>query len=450
MRTTAIVLAWAALAAPALAAGDNPVELSAAEAAARAADEAARAGRFKGPLHGVPLVVKDNIHVAGLPNSAGTPGLKHFVPKASAPVVKALTSAGAIVLGKTNMHELAFGITSNNAGFGAVGNPYDASRIAVGSSGGSGAAIAARMAPAGLGTDTGGSVRIPAAVNGIAGLRPTAGRYPAEGITPISRTRDTAGPMARRVEDLALLDAVITGRRGALKPAPLRGLRLGVPRALFWSDLDQQTATVAEAALARLKGAGVVLVEADIPDVAGLNGKVSFPVALHEVMGDLPAYLARYQTGRDLTQLQAEMASPDVKGLFAALIKGDPPAVPADVYRQAIETHRPQLQQAYANYFRRQRVAAVIFPTTPLPAQPIGQDKEVILNGKPVPTFGTFIRNTDPGSNAGIPGLSLPVGRTGDGLPVGLELDGPAGSDRRLLAIGLALEKLFPPLPAPH
>ena len=202
-------------------------------AAARKADGLAARKSFAGPLHGVPIVVKDNIHVAGLPSSAGTPGLRSFVPARNAPVAEKLIRAGAIVLGKTNLHELAFGITSNNAAFGPARNAYDPTRIAGGSSGGTGNAIAARMAPAGLGSDTGGSVRIPAALNGISGLRPTLGRYSQEGITPIAHTRDTAGPMAREVADLVLLDTIITGARDKVAAAPLRGLRVGVPRAVF-------------------------------------------------------------------------------------------------------------------------------------------------------------------------------------------------------------------------
>ena len=200
-------------------------------ASAHKADTLAARKSFAGPLHGVPIVVKDNIHVAGLPNSAGTPALRDFVPTRNAPVAEKLIRAGAIVLGKTNMHELAFGVTSNNAAFGPARNAYDPSRIAGGSSGGTANAIAARMAAAGLGSDTGGSVRIPAALNGIAGLRPTLGRYSQEGITPIAHTRDTAGPMAREVVDLVLLDTIITGARDRVAALPLKGLRLGVCRA---------------------------------------------------------------------------------------------------------------------------------------------------------------------------------------------------------------------------
>jgi len=418
-------------------------------ASARKADALAARKSFAGALHGVPIVVKDNIHVAGVPNSAGTPALKAFVPTRNAPVAEKLIRAGAIVLGKTNMHELAFGITSNNAAFGPARNAYDPSRIAGGSSGGTGNAIAARMAAAGLGSDTGGSVRIPAALNGISGLRPTLGRYSQEGITPIAHTRDTAGPMAREVADLVLLDTIITGARDKVAPASLRGLRVGVPRAVFWKNLDPETERLATAALDRLRGAGAEVVEVDMPGLAELNGKVSFPVALYEANVDLTRYLKRYRIPLDIKGLAERIASPDVKGLFAsAIVPGAKDAIPEKVYRDALAT-RPALQRLYAETFKTHGIAALVFPTTPLPAAPVGDDQTTKLNGADVPTFFTFIQNTDPGSNAGLPGLTVPIGRTAAGLPVGLELDGPAGSDRRLLGIGLALEALVGRLPAP-
>jgi mandelamide amidase len=418
-------------------------------AAAHRADALAARKSFAGPLHGVPIVVKDNIHVAGLPNSAGTPALKSFVPTRNAPVAEKLIRAGAIVLGKTNMHELAFGITSNNAAFGPVRNAYDPTRIAGGSSGGTGSAIAARMAPAGLGSDTGGSVRIPAALNGISGLRPTLGRYSQDGITPISHTRDTAGPMAREVADLVLLDTIITGARDKVVAPPLRGLRLGVCRPVFFRGLEVETEQATSAALDRLQAAGAEIVEVQMPGLVDLNGKISFPVALYEANVDLAKYLRRYRIPLDVGGLAEQIASPDVKGLFATtIVPGAKDAIPTKAYLDALAA-RPALQRLYAETFKKHNLAALVFPTTPLPAAPIGDDEKTKLDGADVPTFFTFIQNTDPGSNAGIPGLSVPIGRTRSGLPIGLELDGPAGSDRRLLGIGLALEGLFGRPPAP-
>ena len=424
------------------------VERDSALRAAEDADRRRAQGMRLGPLHGVPIVIKDNIHLAGRPNTAGTPALRGFVPKDTAPVAQALIDAGAIVLGKTNMHELALGITSNNAAFGAVVTPYDKGRFAGGSSGGTAAAIAARMVPAGLGTDTGGSVRIPAALNGIAGLRPTVGRYSQQGITPLSHTRDTAGPMARTVRDLVLLDQVITGDRQPIPMAGLSGVRLGVVRIPFCQNIDGEVARILERSLEKLRAAGVQLVDVELPDLADLYAKAGPPMAAYEVNADLAVYLAKYQTGLTVRAVVDQVASPDVKRLFETVVLGDK-AISDAVYREAVETHLPRLRQLYADIFAEQRFDALIFPTTPLPAQPLEQSIETTLNGKTVSTFFTFLANTRPSAFVHLPGLALPMGMTADGLPVGIELDGPVGTDRRLLSVGLALETVLGPVPAP-
>lgn len=418
-------------------------------ASAAAADASVAAGDALGPLHGVPIVVKDNIASKGLPTTGGTPALKGWVPAEDAPVLAKLRDAGAILIGKTNLHELAFGITSNNAAFGAVANAYDPGRFAGGSSGGTGAAVGARLAPAGLGTDTGGSVRIPAALNGVSGLRPTVGRYPAGGIIPISATRDTAGPIARTVTDLILFDTVITGTAETIAPADLGSVRLGVPSGLT-ENLSPETERLFSEALGTLEKAGVTLIDVDIGNELDLAAKAGFPIALWEVKRDLAAFLESSGSGLTLEDVAAELASPDVKFVFENLVLGDQ-AIPDDVYAAAVTDLRPLVQAGYAEVFAQNRLDALVFPTTPLAAQAIsGSDMTVSLNGEDVPTFQTFIRNTDPSSIAGIPGLSLPIGLTAEGLPVGLELDGPAFSDRHLLALGLAVEAALPKLQAPE
>lgn len=414
--------------------------------AARAADRDRGRGVPRA-LHGLPVVIKDNIDTIGTPTTAGTPALRANVPSANAPVAEALFRAGAILLGKTNMHELADGITNNNAAFGAVHNPYARVMIPGGSSGGTAAAVAARMCAAGLGTDTGGSVRIPAALCGVVGLRPTAGRYPAAGIVPISHTRDTAGPLARTVADVALLDAVIAGARMPPEPPRLKGLRIGIPRTPFYEDLDPELAEVIARALAQLREAGCILVEADMPQLAKLSAAAG-AISYYEQSRDLDAYLKAAGSSLTTRDVAAQIASPDVRAIFDTDVLGAA-AITAQAYREAMEEHRPRLQAAYARHFREQNVAAIALPTTALPARPIGHDREVELNGRRVPTFATFLRNTRIMTIAGIPGLSVPAGLTASGLPVGLEFDAPAGTDRALLGIGMAVEAVLGRLPPP-
>lgn len=416
--------------------------------AARAADAHQKAGKPLGALHGVPIALKDNINTAAFPTTAGTPALRSHRPKQNAPVAQALINAGAIVFGKLGMHELAFGITSNNLGFGAIHNPFDPRHVPGGSSGGSGAVVGARVVPASLGTDTGGSVRVPAAFCGVQGFRPTVRRWSQAGIVPISSTRDTAGPLARNAADLAAIDTAVTGEGETLVSKPLKGVRIGVPRSYFWEDLEQETARICKAALDTLRHAGAVLVEADLPGLRSLNEAVSFTVALFECKRELDRYLEDEGLSQRFADIVAEVASPDVKPALASLLE-PATAVPEQAYRDAIGTHRPKLIDLYRSYFAAQKVASVVFPTTPLPAPLIGEDETVTLNGRELPTFLTVIRNTDPGSNAGIPGISVPAGVTSGGLPVGLAFDGPSGGDRDLLGLALAVEAVFPVLRAP-
>jgi Asp-tRNA(Asn)/Glu-tRNA(Gln) amidotransferase A subunit family amidase len=414
-------------------------------AAARDVDARRSRHEHVGPLAGLPLVVKDNIDTSTLPTSAGTPSLRYHQPAQNAPVVQALLDADALVFGKTNMHELAFGVTSNNPTFGAVHNPYNTDMIPGGSSGGTAAAVAARICAAGLGTDSGGSVRIPGSLCGVAGLRPSSGRYSNALIVPTSHTLDTAGFDARTVADIALLDTIITANSDKGGIGNLRGLRLGVPRNPFWQDLDPAVAAVAEAALARIRDLGVVLIEADFPQAANSVYR-TFPIALFELNTDLPAYLLNDNTGVTFDELQSQIADPGVAYVVGLARSG---MMTEEQYQAAMQD-RAAMRAGYAQYLVDNNVSAMVFPTTPAPAHPIGEEP-ILHNGQQIESGFLYTRSTTAASLAGVPGLSMPAGLTSTGLPVGLEFDGSFGTDRRLLAIGVLLEltAALPPLAPP-
>lgn len=423
---------------------------------ARAADKARAAGQLLGVLHGMPIVVKDSINTRALPTTAGTNGLRNFHPTTDAPVLARLLDEGAILFGKTNMHELSFGGTSTNAAFGAVRNPYDPSRIPGGSSGGTAAAVAARIAPAGLGEDTGGSIRVPAALCGVAGLRPTTGRYPADGIVPLAPTFDTAGPMARSVADLIVLDRVMSGNASTAASSKLQGTRLALSRQYYFNDLDPAVERVMGEALARLKDAGVTIVEAEIPRLAELQGRIRRTGIAYEASRAIAEFLERYQAPITFDALIAS-ASPDVSnGLRAMGALPDSPNKPSDeAYDEAIHQLRPALQQIYRDYFREYNVSAIVFPAVRITAPKIAKEfvspaPDFEINGKIVPGGSALGRNVGPTSTAGLPGLVIPAGLTPDGLPVGLELDGAAENDSELLALGLAVEAALGGIPAPN
>lgn len=424
------------------------VDADAVCSAASLADGVPAASR--GLLHGLPLVVKDNIDVAGWPCTAGSPVLAMHRPLRDADCVTPLRAAGAIVLGKSNLHEFALGVTSGNAAYGAVRNPHATRRIAGGSSGGTAAAVAARLAPAGLGTDTGGSIRIPAALCGVVGFRPSTGRWPTRGVVPISvPSRDTAAPMSRSVADCALLDAVVCGEDPQLQVLSPRGLRLGVPRE-FWADLHAGLATQLQAALEDLAAAGVVLVPMDMDVDLAAVGQVALTVAMHENLPSLRAYFTDHGLPFDIRDVAGAVASPDVRAVFHRLAQGGGPD--ATAYEAAVAAVRTRLRPAWANALALHAVDALVLPTTPLPAARIGEDATVQMDGRRWPTFDTYVRHCGPASILGLPSVSLPAGcvpEQGDLLPVGLMLDGPQGSDRRLLAIAAALQPLLPPTPEP-
>lgn len=397
----------------------------------------AHAAHPMGALSGLPVVAKDNINTTTHPTSAGTGALLGHRPATDAGVVRRITAAGGVIGAKAGMHELAFGITSNNAVTGAIRNPHDPALIPGGSSGGTAAAIAAGIFPLGLGTDTGGSCRIPAALCGTVGFRPSTGRYPRDGVVPISHTLDTVGSFARCVADISLLDEVMTGHP-ALRRDDLAGVRLGLPTARFFENLDPAVERAIADALTRLEAAGATIVEVSLQDIWAHAEAFSIPVGLYEVVRDLPHYLQEHAPEVSFEALVAGIGSPDVKGFIASQLGED--AIPEQVYREAMEVHRPAMLRIYRSVFGENTLDAIVFPTTPLTARPIGDDETVELNGARVPTFPTYIRNTDLAPNIGAPGISLPC-QLSSGLPVGIEFDALPGADGSLLALASAAEK---------
>jgi len=416
--------------------------------AARSADRLRSSGARLGPLHGLPIPVKDSVNTKDMPTTGGTPALRNFRPPEDAPIVRALLAAGAIVLGKTNLHELSFGWTSNNLAFGPVHNPYDMRRIPGGSSGGTAVAVAARMAPLGVAEDTEGSIRVPAAMCGIAGLRPTTRRYVTTGVVPISPLFDQVGPHARTVADLVLFDSVATGDRSGLGAAELKGTKLGLARSYWFTDLDSEVERVANEALAKLHAAGAELIEVEVPGLARLIELITNPVQNHDVRYSLQKYLEEYGAGVTFDQLISQ-ASPEIRRDFRDLLPGGKLFVGDKEYQVVRDQHLPKLKEVYRQYFARTGVAAIVFPATMIPPPLIGEDVEVSIGGKKVPFETAVARNIAPGSTAGLPGLVMAAGTTPAGLPIALEFDGPAGSDRALLALGLAVERVLGAAPAP-
>ncbi len=396
---------------------------------ARDRDRALAEGRDPGPLHGIPVAVKDLMSTRGLATTGGSRALAEGdAPPAhrDALLVRRLRRAGAVILGKTNLNEFAYGVTGENAHFGDSLNPWDPSRMSGGSSGGSAVAVAAGIVPAAVGTDTRGSIRIPAACCGITGFKPTRGRIPLEGVFPLSRTLDHAGPLAESVEDATLLYHVMAGRRDprsatteALR-GPVAGLRLGVP-SFVRRDLDPEVAVVFQGALAVLAEAGMEHREVEVPElegalqasavIAGAEALAVHGARIRERPGDFdPVVLARLEKGYALTAVE----------LARAL------------------AHRDDLAAAYARVFREVDLMAA--PTLPGLPPPVGVHQVRVGGGREEWVVDAFCRFMAPQNMTGAPALSVPCGFSAGGLPMGLQLWGPPRADARVLAAGHAFQ----------
>ena len=413
-----------------------------AEREAAALDRERRNGRVRGPLHGIPIVLKDNYDTFDMPTSASALALATLQPRDDAYTVRRLRDAGAVILGKTNMHELAAGITTISSLGGQTRNPYDPRRCPGGSSGGTGVAIAANFAVVGWGSDTCGSIRIPAAYGSLVGLRPTSGMVSRDGVIPLSRTQDVTGPLARTVTDLAIaLDATV-GRDTAdavtaaldqherprfvasLDRDALRGARLGILRNLF-NNTDSDIADTVRAAVRAMGALNAEVIEVNIPDFDSLLAASS--VINYEFKWDLFDYLSRVPRAPVTSLRHIIDQGLHHEALDATFrLRDTIQTRDNDGYRKALAKQQA-LRERLLTLFDSLRLDALVYPTMQRRPAMIGD-----------PQAGTTCQLS---SHSGFPALSLPAGFTSDGLPVGLELLGRPWSDARLLALAFAFEQ---------
>ncbi len=389
-------------------------------AEAAAADGERAAGGSRGPLHGIPVAIKDLIDEAGIVTTAGSTVLDDRIAPADAPVVQRLRDAGAIVIGRTNLHQFAVGTTSEDSAFGPVRHPRDETRVAGGSSGGSAAAVATGMCLASLGTDTGGSVRIPAAACGLVGLKPTKGEVPNEGVIPLSTTLDHVGPLAHTVQDAGWLCDVIAGRRCADVPLwPVSTLRLVRLTGYFQSAVDRAVLRVFEDGLARLGRAGIRIRSTELADAESIA-----PAYARIALPEAALWHAPYVDAR------ADGYVPEIR---ARILQGR--TTSAVEYLQALDTAR-QLR-AHVDALLDD-ADLIVTPTLPILAPALGSTTIDVPGAGPMPVRGLMLRHTQLFNMTGHPAITLPIPT--DGLPVGLQLIGRHGETGRMLSMAAACE----------
>ena len=394
-------------------------------AQAREAEAEIRAGKWRGPLHGIPIGLKDLLDTAGAKTTCGSAMFADRVPTEDAEIVRRLKSAGAVLIGKQNMQEFAYGGTSTSSYFGAVHNPWDTERIAGGSSGGSAAAVATGMCFGAIGTDTGGSVREPAAFCGIVGLKPTYGRVSTRGVFPLSPSLDHVGPLCRNVIDAALMLQVIAGYdrlditsldwpidsyANALnvKAKP----RIGIVRRPFFDDLDPEIENAMNNALKKLNDLSSELVEIDLPATPSAV-QASEVWAVHSKYFKVSPQLY----GRWMRQRLEQAAAVDTVAYIEA--------------RQELDRVRRCMEEVFS------QLDFLVTPTTPVPPITIAE----ALNMSPDPAGELWLRNTRPFNAYGLPTISIPCGFTKAGLPIGLQISAPSFREASLFSVAHAFEQ---------
>lgn len=392
--------------------------------------------RDRGPLHGIPISLKDNIYTKDVRTTGGSKILHEFVPLHDAPVVAALKKAGAVILGKTNMHEFAYGVTTENPHFGPTRNPWDLERIPGGSSGGSAAALAAGLCYGSVGTDTGGSVRIPASLCGVVGLKPGLGRVPVDDVIPLSPTLDFVGPLARTAGDVALLlePIFIRGENerklvpGRVPSSRARRPCLGIPKEFFLEVLDAEVEAAFETALRHFKKSGAKIKEVSIPQMqeteeAGNQIAWAEATLYHQEAGWYPQRAEEY--GEDV-RVRLEMGT----------------KVSAVSYLRARE-FREKFKGVFHDALAGNDIDALAVPTTPIPAPRLGEES-VSIKGGWHPTRALLLRLNRPANLIGVPAISVPCGLTKSGLPLGLQFIGDWTDEALLLELAYGFERDHP------
>jgi len=403
---------------------------------AQAAETMIRAGYHLGPLHGIPIAIKDNIYTRGIRTTAGSKILGDFVPDEDATVITRLKRAGALIIGKTNLHEFAWGGTTDNPHYGTCRNPWNPERFPAGSSGGSGAAVAARTCLGALGTDTGGSIRLPSSVNGIVGIRPTIGRVSNHNVVPLAWTMDTVSPMTRTVDDCVLMFEVIAGHdpldehssqtpvsdyraeltRGA------RGLRVGLIRDYSLTHVQPAVGATIRTALQTLQSLGVEVEEIAMPSI---HGNISAQLTIESC--EPSTYHQEWLRTRPADY------GDDVRTLLEL---GE--MYLATHYLQA-QRYRSVLRKEFLDGFRQ--VDVFVTPTLPFTATPCGATTVAIEGNREEDMLSAIMQFTGVPSLAGLPALSLPVGFDADGLPVGMQVIGRPFDEATLFRLGHAYQQ---------